>query len=416
MSRKTFCLSTLGCRINFYESEAIAEAFLAAGYEKTPFSQGADVTLIHSCAVTAEAEKKGRALISRALAKKRERGGVVCLFGCLGEKRRAWLYERYPELDLVLGNADMGAVFTLCDAALCGENVRGELPCLPKIYNTPPICRWYSPRAFLKIQDGCNNFCTYCIVPYLRGRERNRPVTEILSEARRLAEHGAREIVLSGIETAAFGADNLLDLAQRIAGIDGILRIRFGSLKPTLFTESFCKGLSENEKIMPQFHLSVQSASDSVLSSMHRKYGEKELYECIEHLREAIPDAALSADLICGFPGETGDDFEKTCRFVENARLLHAHVFPYSEREGTRAAEFSDQVPVPLRRSRAALLSELAERVRAAEIERIMPLERAILIERFRGGMAMGHTEHFVELSLPKSATDFVGSLKSIKE
>ena len=413
MSRKTFSISTLGCRINFYESAAISEEFLRAGYEKV--STGGDVMLIHSCAVTAEAEKKGRSLISRALLKKRENGGIVCVFGCMAQKRKTELYTRYPELDLVLGNGDMAGVFKACDAYLKTAEKPSDFS-LPKTYNTPAITSWYSPRAFVKIQDGCNSFCTYCIVPYLRGRERNREMDDILSEVRTLSENGAREIVLSGIETAAFGAENLLSLAKKISEIDGIYRIRFGSLKPTLFTDAFCAGLAENAKIMPQFHLSVQSGASNTLASMRREYTREELMKAVESVRRAVPHVALTADLICGFPGETDADFADTVSFVYEARLLHAHIFPYSEREGTRAATFSDSVPVPVRRARAAHLSKVADEVREAELSRILPMEREILVERFRGGFALGHTEHFVELSLPRAAGDAVGLLKKIEE
>lgn len=416
MSRKTFCVFTLGCRINFYESAAITEQFLAHGFQKAAVGEAADVTLIHSCAVTAEAEKKGRALISRALKKKREFGGVVCVFGCMAQKQKEALYQRYPELDLVWGNADMGRIVTLCEDCLKQHGTKHGPAALPRTYDTPTISSWYSPRAFVKIQDGCNSFCTYCIVPYLRGRERNRAEESILSEVQALADNGAREIVLSGIETAAFGAENLLRLAEKIAQINGVERIRFGSLKPTLFTRAFCEGLSQNPKIMPQFHLSVQSGADAVLAGMRRDYTRKELFECIGELRRAIAHVALTADVICGFPGETRADFEDTVSFVNEARLLHAHIFPYSERVGTRAATFSNQVSVCVRRERAAELAEVAESVRKQELARILPLEKQILIERFRAGCAMGHTEHFVELSLPRKTADAVGKFKSIKE
>lgn len=415
MSRKTFSVETLGCRINFYESAAVAEAFCAAGYDKVPFKEGADVLLIHSCAVTAEAEKKARALISRALKQKRDHGGVVCVFGCMAQKRKEVLYELYPDLDVVWGNSDVARILPLCEAALNGQ-ARPNLSGLPKEYNTPSISSWYSPRAFVKIQDGCNSFCTYCIVPYLRGRERNRGIEDILSEVETLVSNGAREIVLSGIETAAFGAENLLLLAEKIAQNPGVMRIRFGSLKPTLFTKEFCRGLTCNQKIMPQFHLSVQSGADSVLEKMRRDYTREMLFECVNNLRGAIPHVALTADLICGFPGETYADFEDTVSFVREARLLHAHIFPYSEREGTRAATFDNQVLKEERRRRAAYLSQVAEAVREAELARVLPMEREILVERFRAGHAMGHTEHFAELSLPRAKGDFVGMLKRIEE
>lgn len=415
MSRNTFSLFTLGCRINFYESQAVREAFEALGYEEVAPTEPADVSLIHSCAVTAESEKKSRSYLSRALQKKREHGGVVCLFGCMGEKRREALYTRFPTLDLVSGNTKMGELARACDALVKGEP-RARMPFERAYeYDTPPISRWYSPRAFVKIQDGCNSFCTYCIVPYLRGRERARDAGDILREVDTLLCHGAREIVLSGIETAAYGAENLLALAERIARDERVLRIRFGSLKPTLFTEDFCRGLSENPKIMPHFHLSVQSGSDAVLARMRRPYTKQALCTYVDTLRRFLPSVALTADLICGFPGETQADFDDTCAFAEYARLTHAHVFPYSRREGTLAADFPDQIPVAVKKERTAYLSALCERIGEEERARLLPLEKYILVEQFKGERACGHTEHFFAYEGLRAPTDRVGEYKKIE-
>ncbi len=416
MSTKTFCIQTLGCRINFYESQAIREQLSELGYRECRPQEETSLMLIHSCAVTATAEKKVRALISRALAKKERCGCVLCVFGCMAQKYEKSLYDQFPKVDLFWGNAELEGLVATCDALVRGIGAERSFPKLPNSYDTPPISAWYSPRAFVKIQDGCNSFCTYCIVPYLRGRQRNRDVNSILTEVKTLVAGGAREIVLSGIETAAFGSAELLSLASAIAEIEGVERIRFGSLKPSLFTAEFCRVLSENEKIMPQFHLSVQSASTRVLERMGRKYTREQLYAYIDNLRGAIDHVAITADLICGFPGETPADFEDTVSFVRDARLLHAHVFPYSKREGTRAASFEGQLSQEEKKRRAALLTQVAEEVHNAEVKRILPLEKHILVERFRGGNALGHSEHFLELSLPRNKGDRVGMLKSIKE
>ncbi len=406
---KTFAITTLGCRINFYESEWIREAFAARGYTERSFESGADVMLIHSCAVTAQSERKSRSYLSRALRRKAKTGGVVALFGCMGQKREGELYDLYPELDVVWGNADLPGLVRFCDE----RSVDKDGYSIPKIYDTPSIDRWYSPRAFVKIQDGCNQFCTYCIVPYLRGRERSRPLDEIVSEVGALCAHGAREIVLTGIETASFGAERLCELSERIAENERVSRIRFGSLKPTIFTKEFSRRILQNPKVMPQFHLSVQSASENVLRAMRRPYGEKELSECVEHLYAVRGDLALTADLICGFPGETQEDFLVTRRFVEDAKLLHAHIFPYSKREGTVAAKLPGQIPEPEKRRRAGDLDEAAKRVGKKRFDTLLPLEHAILVEKIENGVAHGHTEHFLPLALDSDPGDAVGALKN---
>ena len=410
-SPKTFAIMTLGCRINFYESQSVRERFLSLGYREVPFLAGARVMLVHSCAVTAQSERKSRSYLFRALRQKEERGGIVALFGCMGQKRREELKAAYPNLDLIWGNADLSGLVSACDE-MCAQLSSFSIP---HTYDTPKISRWYSPRAFVKIQDGCDQFCTYCIVPYLRGRERNRETQEILEEVHMLAESGAREIVLTGIETASFGADNLCALADEIAGEEKIRRIRFGSLKPSVFTKAFCARLLSNPKVMPQFHLSVQSAADSVLRAMRRPYSEKELSQSVENLYDTRADLALTADIICGFPGESEADYQKTRKFVSDARLLHAHIFPYSRREGTLAAKLPDQIPETEKRRRASDLGLHAEKVAKARFTELLPLENEILIEKIAAKSLSGHSEHFLPLVLKADPGDAVGRFKTIK-
>lgn len=414
MCRKTFALVTLGCRVNQYESEAVREGFLALGYEQVSFSEAARVYLIHSCAVTAESEKKSRGCLSRALRKKKECGALVCVFGCMAQKREMSLYARYPALDLVWGNKELQKLVHALDARLGGKPLPEPDFSLPIGYDSPGVTHWHSPRAFIKIQDGCNSFCSYCVVPYLRGRERCRPEAEILREADILCANGAREIVLTGVETAAYGAAGLVSLAEKLAERPEILRIRFGSLKPTLFDADFCRALGAIPKVMPQFHLSAQSASDAVLAAMRRGYDSSALCAAVEHLRAAFPGAALTGDFICAFPGETDADFEKTVRFITETGFLHCHVFLYSPREKTPAAGLKPLSPA-CRKERLRRLLAVSQAAGEAEYRRLLPLQRAILIERCGKETVKGHSEHFLELTLNKQAGDRVGALKPIE-
>ena len=402
---------TLGCRVNQYETQAICEKLYSLGFERAANEEDADLYLINTCAVTAESVRKDRQTIRRILRIKQSReNAVICVCGCFPQGEE-WNFESNG-IDLIAGNSRKSEVAEIL-FDLCHQNpsdrrqidLREDISLVRK-FESLSVSGSRNARAFIKIEDGCNSFCSYCYVPLVRGRVRSRPLTEIVCEAQRLAANGYAEIVLVGIETGAYGNDfddhtDLISLVTRLHDISNVKRIRFGSLKPTVFTDDFCSRLSELPKVMPHFHLSFQSGSDKVLSRMGRRYGRDEENRAIDCIRRYYPDVGLSADFICGFPGEKEEDFLQTESLVRYARLLHTHIFPYSPRKGTRAASFSDPVDEVVKRDRCARLS-VAARECAIQFhkERIGRTAR-VLCEKIQNGVVSGYTEEFMYVNVP---------------
>ena len=418
---KTCAFLTLGCRVNQYETEAVREKLLAAGFTEVPFEEKSDVYFINTCAVTGESGRKSRQMIRRALRRKEEDPLViVCAAGCYTQGQWNEEDELLARVDLLFGTAGKSRIADEI-LRLCGERTRERADFLTDVsrekeYDPISVSRSVNARAFLKIQDGCNSFCSYCFVPLVRGRVRSRDPEEIAREARRLAENGYREIVLTGIETGAYGEDRggkaaLADLALRLAGICGVERIRFGSLKPTVFTDDFCTALSSEPKIMPHFHLSLQSGSSEVLTAMRRRYDRAEEMRAVERIRRAFPDAGLSADLIVGFPGETEAQYSESESLVREAGLLHTHIFPYSPRKGTAAASFPDQIPEDVKRDRAARLLAAARESSLSFAAVREGREYRVLCERIQEGVMTGYTENFLYTSTPVPESVAVGSV-----
>ena len=418
---KTCAFLTLGCRVNQYETESVREKLLAAGFSEVPFEEKSDVYFINTCAVTGESGRKSRQMIRRALRRKEEDGRViVCAAGCYTQGQWNEKDELLSRVDLLFGNVGKSRCAEEI-IRLYGERARERWDFLTdvsreKVYDPMRVSGSVNARAFLKIQDGCNSFCSYCFVPLVRGRVRSRDPEEIAEEARRLAENGYREIVLTGIETGAYGEDRegkaaLADLALRLARIGGVERIRFGSLKPTIFTEGFCKALASEPKIMPHFHLSLQSGSSEVLAAMCRRYGRVEEMRAVDRIRGAFPDAGLSADLIVGFPGETEAQYLETESLVREAGLLHTHIFPYSPRKGTAAAAFPDQIPEAVKRDRASRLLTVAKECSLAFAAARVGRRYRVLCERIKNGVMTGYTENFLYTATPVSDLVTVGSV-----
>ncbi len=403
---KKVALITLGCRVNQYETQAIREDLFCRGFEEVPFDSKSDLYLINTCAVTGESERKARQMIRRALRQKETNPeALVCVCGCFSQGAGADPF--FSKVDVIAGNTDkskLGRI--LAEMAETPSDKRSRLDLRRDIakvkeYEPLSLCRSHNARAFLKIQDGCNSFCSYCFVPFVRGRVRSRSAQEILAEAKRLAENGYREVVLTGIETGAYGQDfnekeGLCSLVERLHEVAGVERIRFGSLKPSIFTDSFCSRLAALPKVMPHFHLSLQSGSDRVLKAMGRNYTRADEFAAVERILRYFPDAGLSADLICGFPGERKEDFRDSVTLVEEAKLLHTHIFPFSPRTGTRAATLPDSVSSEEKKRRAAeLLKKAKESSRVFGGKRVGKTYR-VLCERIRDGWAFGYTENFI--------------------
>ncbi len=416
MEKKKASVTTLGCRVNQYESQACAEVFTKHGYTIVSAQENCDAYLINTCSVTAESDRKCRQTIRRICQAAQENHAIVILCGCHIQAH----FKEYPagERLFVCGNTDK---------PLFVQRVLEGLPCPNPCpsrdemthYDSASVSSSRNTRAFIKIEDGCDNFCTYCIVPHLRGPVRSRKPEEVEKEARRLAENGFREVVLTGIETSFYGRDleqktDLADLARRISAVEGIERIRFGSLRPTLFTEEFTRRLSAIPKILPHFHLSVQSGSDRILAMMKRDYGKKDILDVFKTVRRHFPDVTFSADLICGFPGELEADLEDSAQVIEKGMLLHSHVFPYSERPGTPAAEMRNPIPVHQRKDRCARLLSLGSKIARETIEDFKDREMKVLVEKVSGNRAYGYTENFIYTAFAPSPDLKAGEIVSV--
>ncbi|MBQ5746351.1 MAG: MiaB/RimO family radical SAM methylthiotransferase, partial [Clostridia bacterium] len=328
----------------------------------------------------------------------------------------------YPELleaDFIAGNRNKASVAENVERLLSGErlDMRESLEGAP--YENLTIDSRRYVKAYVKIEDGCNNFCSYCYVPFVRGRVRSRKKEDIISEVSRLVDRGYREIILTGIETSSYGEDRdekepLLSLVEELQKKCHVERLRFGSLHPSYFTEERVKRLSSIEGVMPHFHLSVQSASTSVLEKMGRHYNRETLYGAVENIRRHFEDVNLSCDMICGFPEETDCDFEDSLRFIEDAEILHTHVFPYSQREGTRASKMQE-VKTFVKHERARLMTKKAEEIHRRIFDKNIGREYNMMVEFFKNGKALGYTENFLNLSIPIPGNCEKGDIVRVK-
>ena len=365
---KKVAFYTLGCKVNQYETEAMLEMFKEDGYEQVGSEDYADVYVINTCTVTHMSDRKSRQYIRRM--KKKNPDAIIAVVGCYSQVSPEEILE-IEEVNLVMGTNERR---TIVDEIKKLEIVEGEKKAstvddIMKVRAFEEIEISQSngrTRAFMKIQDGCDRFCTYCIIPYARGgKVRSRDIESIVNEAKTLSENGYEEVVLTGIHVASYGKDlreenvNLLDVIKRINEIDEIKRIRTSSVEPILFTDEFVNEVSKMEKVMPHYHLSLQSGCDDTLKRMNRRYTTSEYKEIVEKLRREIPDVAITTDVIVGFPGETEEEFEKTYNFLKEIELSQMHIFKYSPRKGTKAADMNNQVPPQVKHERSEKLLQL---------------------------------------------------------
>ena len=407
---KKAALHNLGCKVNAYETEAMQEMLEQAGYEIVPFKEGADVYVINTCTVTNIADRKSRQMLHRA--RKLNPEAVVVAAGCYvqtqGER------EIDPCIDIVLGNNHKkDLVRILREYEENREKDRaGEIGDInmTKEYESLHLTRTGEhTRAYIKVQDGCNQFCTYCIIPYARGRVRSREMQDVEQEVRTLAGNGYQEVVLTGIHLSSYGIDfdgrrHLIELIRAVHEIEGIRRIRLGSLEPGIVTEEFAEALASLPKICPHFHLSLQSGCDAVLKRMNRKYTSGEYYEKCRILRKYFDAPALTTDVIVGFPGETEAEFQESYDFVDKVDFYETHIFKYSKREGTKAASMPDQVDEQIKAQRSARLIELGEKKRKAYEKKFIGRTVEVLVEEDAviGGknVQTGHTKEYIKIAL----------------
>ena len=399
---------TLGCKTNAYETQAIREQFLTAGYELGEFSEPCDVYVINTCAVTAEAARKSRQMTGRC--KRKNPQALVVVTGCYAQEAGEELL-RETMADLVVGNSEKNRILPLVQDLAKGRTVVKDLSgCREYEKQSITLGQEDHVRAYVKIQDGCDRFCSYCLIPFLRGRSRSRDREDILQEVRDLAASGCQEIVLTGIDISSFRTggekgEDLVCLLEKLDRISGVERIRLGSLEEGIISKPFLERLVSVASFCPQFHLSLQSGSNTVLKRMNRHYTAQEFYQAVEMIRERFPNAGITTDIITGFPGETEEEFEETMAFARKTGFSRLHVFPYSRREGTRADQMPGQLTRAVREERAARLIRLGEQLREQYECRLIGKTCHILAEecvRTENGLFLaGYTPEYVRILLP---------------
>ena len=422
MNKKRVALHNLGCKVNSYETEAAAQELKKRNYEIVSFESEADIYIINTCSVTNIADRKSRQMIHRA--RRRNPDAIVVAMGCYVEARKR-AGKGDEDADIIIGNDHKSQIADIIDEYEKNRqrlNVVGDISAAEDYDNLFVAKTQDHIRGFMKVQDGCNMFCSYCIIPYLRGRIRSRSLRDAVSEAEQLAKNGCREIVLSGIHLSSYGRDfsdgtSLLTLIRAIHDVDGIERIRLGSLEPGIITEEFVSELASLPKLCPHFHLSLQSGCDKILKAMNRKYDTATYKSKCEILRKYFSEPSLTTDIITGFPGETDEDFEETYRFVDGIEFFETHVFPYSAREGTPAAKMDGQLTEAVKKQRASRLIDLSDKKRRKHLERLIGSSVTVLAEEPQeiDGKTYytGHTERYEKIAVV-SGKDISGKLVKV--
>lgn len=415
---KKVAFYTLGCKVNQYETEAMSELFLNNGYEITDYDGFADIYVINTCTVTGMSDRKSRQIIRRA--KKSNPDSFVIVAGCYSQVSPDEVLK-IEGVNLVLGTKDRSDIVRLYE-----ENIESE-----KKSKVEDIMKCHTfeslslstfgdrTRAYIKIQEGCNQFCSYCKIPYARGPIRSRDFGEVIAETKRLAEKGFTEITYVGIHIASYGLDTkskgLSELLCEANKIDGIKRLRLSSIEPMTLNEEFAQKIKGLDKICPHFHLSLQSGCDETLKRMNRKYSTDEYYKIVEGLRNHFPEVAITTDIMVGFPGETDEEFEKTCAFAEKLAFADAHIFQYSPRPGTPAAKFENQVSPDVKESRSKKIMEICQKSKRAFMERFLGDTKEVLFEQpVKVGYFEGKTSNYQNV-LVKTTEDLAGEYKNVR-
>lgn len=414
---KKVALYTLGCRVNQYETEAMAETFIKKGYEAVDFEDYADVYVINTCTVTNMGDRKSRQMIRKA--KRKNPDSIIAVAGCYAQVSpdEAAAIEG---VDVVVGTSDKGRIADLVEEY---EKNKKKIKMVENIMNVREFEELQideyqdRTRAFLKIQDGCDRYCSYCLIPFARGPVRSRKPENIINEVIKLADKGFKEVILSGIHVASYGKDigdvTLLDVIKGINEIDGIERIRIGSVDPTFFTEKVIKEIAKIEKLCPHFHLSLQSGCNETLKRMNRHYTSEEYKATVEGLRQAFLDVSITTDVIVGFPGETDEEFKSTYEFLKDIKLSKMHIFKYSPRKGTRAAQYKEQVPPEVKEQRSKILLELDSELERIFIEKFISRKMDVLFEEMNGEISNGYTKNYIKVSV-NSEDDISGKIYDV--
>ena len=393
----------LGCKVNQYESEAIAELFAEKGYEIVGIDEEADVYVINTCTVTNFGDKKSRQLIRKV--KRQNENAIVAVVGCYAQTAPQELVK-VEGVNLVIGTKDRAQIVEMVENYKTENGVENHVSDIMKerVFEPLSIQKLANrTRAYLKIQDGCSQYCSYCIIPYARGPIRSRDPQDVIAEVKRLAENGFKEVVLTGIHVASYGKDrkdtSLLEILRQVHAVEGIERIRFSSIEPNVVTEEFAKAIAEMPKVCDHFHLSLQSGCDKTLKEMNRKYDTEKYRQAAAILRKYLPEVALTTDIIAGFPGETEEDFQASYDFAKEIGFAKIHAFPYSPKKGTPAAARKDQLLNAVKAERSHRLIELSDKMADDFIQAYVGKEVEVLYERAVGeGVYEGHTTNYIKV------------------
>lgn len=411
---------TLGCKVNQYETQVMMEKFKEAGYEIVNFDQIADVYVINTCTVTSISDKKSRQVIRHA--QRTNPLAIIAVVGCYSQIAHEEI-EKIEGVDIIVGVKEKTKILELVESVEKGKKIKciSNVMKLRDFEENEIISYSERTRAVIKIQDGCDRFCSYCIIPYARGPVRSRNKESILEEVKRLVNNGFKEIVLTGIHLSSYGKDlkdiSLIDVIEEVSKVPGVKRIRLGSLEPTTISKEFVDRIKKIENFCPHFHISLQSGSDSVLKRMNRKYTAKDFEYKVEILKNNISDVSITTDIIVGFPGETDEEFIETYNFLKKLPLTRMHVFKYSPRKGTPAAAYPEQVDPRIKEERSNILLELSNEKEREFNAKFIGMVREVLFEKKSSlgeGYMEGHTDNFI-LVAAKTNNDTIGEFKQVR-
>ena len=415
---KKIAFITLGCKVNLYDTEAMAELFTEKGYEVVDFEEYADVYLINTCTVTTLGDKKSRQMIRRA--KRINPNSVVVATGCYAQVASEEV-AKIEGINIVIGTKNRSEIVETVENYVTENGVVNNVSDImgEKEFEPLQISRLTNrTRAYIKIQEGCNRYCTYCIIPYARGPIRSRKPEEVVEEVKKLAENGFKEVVLTGIHVASYGLDlgniTLADIIEKVHSVDGIERIRFSSMEPLAIDNEFVARMSKLPKVCDHYHLSLQSGCNRTLKRMNRKYNAEQYAEACERLRNAFPNVAITTDIIVGFPDETEEDFKESLAFAERMKLDKIHTFPYSPKKGTPAAKMKNQISGDVKSQRSKEMIALSDKMNIDFLNNNIGKTVPVLFEDMENGFWQGHTTNYIKV-LAKSDENLNNKIVDVK-
>lgn len=418
VKKVAFC--SLGCKVNQYETNAMAQKFIEHGYEVVEFDEYADVYIVNTCTVTNVADRKSRQMLRRAKEINKDATLVAC--GCYAQVAKEEL-KKIPEIDLIIGNNEKNDIIQIVENHIAqkgAEDLVSDVMYKLDYVELGTTTYTEKTRAVIKVQDGCDRFCSYCLIPYARGHIRSRKIENVIEEIKKVVEEGINEVVITGIHIASYGRDfkgeniGLIDLLEEINKIQGLHRIRLGSIEPTIITDEFVERLSKLDKICDHFHLSLQSGCTETLKRMNRRYTTEEFRDVTKRLRSKFPNAALTTDIIVGFPGETDDEFNTTYEFLKEIAFYKMHIFKYSQRKGTKAAVMPNQIDGKIKEERSKKLIELSNENEYNYNKKYIGKQVKVLFEEREGEYLKGHTTNYIVVKHKTDKDDLINKIAKV--